>query len=96
MKNEPKNRPRTLKPTPIGEPRPQRHRKTQHSKHNNMDEKRSLRTNNHPESSKRTETLRTKLQYSQTQYRRSGVVKQLSFQPIEQAFVECAVCRRSC
>jgi hypothetical protein len=33
MKNESKNRSRTLKTTPTGEPRPPRHRKTKHSKH---------------------------------------------------------------
>jgi len=59
MENEPKNLPRTLKTTPTGEPRPQRHRKTEHKKHNNMDEKRSLRTNNYQESSKRTQTPTT-------------------------------------
>jgi hypothetical protein len=40
MKNEPQNRPRTLETTSTGEPRPPRHRKTQHNKHNNLDEKR--------------------------------------------------------
>jgi hypothetical protein len=72
MKNESKNRPRTLKTTPKGEPRPPRHRKTQHNKHNDMDEKRSLRTNNNQKRRKRTETLRTKLQRSQT--RRSKTI----------------------
>jgi len=55
--NEPKNRQRTLKTTPSGESRPPRYRKTQHNKHYALDEKRSLRTNNHPKGSKRAKHL---------------------------------------
>ena len=67
MKNEPKNRSRTLKTTSTGNQRPPRYRKTKHPKYDALDENKRLRTNNHQKSSKRTKTFRTKLQHKQPQ-----------------------------
>jgi hypothetical protein len=65
LKNESKTRQTALTATPTRNPRPKRHRKTQHSKRNNLDEKGSLRSNNHQKSGQRTETLGSKLQHIQ-------------------------------